>query len=93
MAHSLVKQPNGLLAVFSSIVDNFILTDATPEQIVAWCVSEAAEEERKRAEQWVKGELPGTRIRDLSDKLPLIQDVHGKAVAAKLLKEMSKPHV
>ena len=55
MAHSLVRQPNGLLAVFSSIIDNFIVTDATPEQIVEWCVAEAATEEREKAERWVRG--------------------------------------
>ena len=34
MSHQIIKQPNGLYAVFSSVVDDFILLDATPEDII-----------------------------------------------------------
>ena len=34
MGHQIIKQPNGLFAVWSTIVDNFILTDATPEELI-----------------------------------------------------------
>ena len=34
MGHQIVKQPNGLYALWSSIVDTFILLDATPEDII-----------------------------------------------------------
>ena len=32
MARRIVKQPDGLLSVWSTIVDNFIITDATKEE-------------------------------------------------------------
>lgn len=35
MAHQIIKQPNGKYAVWSTMVDHFILYDATPEDIIA----------------------------------------------------------
>jgi hypothetical protein len=50
MGRQIIKQPNGLYAVFSSVVDTFIMWDCTPECIIeTW-----AEEERKRIEQGVR---------------------------------------
>lgn len=34
MRRGIYKQPNGLYAIWSSIVDNFVLLDATPEDLV-----------------------------------------------------------
>ena len=48
MGQQIIKQPNGLLAVFESITETFILTDATPEEIVKWRAEEAAETARER---------------------------------------------
>ncbi len=46
MARQIIKQPDGKYAVWSTIVDNFILIDATPEEIIdIW-----AEEEKERIE-------------------------------------------
>jgi hypothetical protein len=33
MSHQIIKQPNGLFAVWSTIVDDFVLLDATPGDI------------------------------------------------------------
>lgn len=48
MGQQIIKQPDGKLAVFSSIVDAFIVVDATPEEIVEWRAEEAAEKARER---------------------------------------------
>ena len=43
----LVKQPNGLYAVFSSIVDDFIWANVTIEEIIEMKIEEAKERIRK----------------------------------------------
>jgi hypothetical protein len=48
MGQQIIKQPDGRLAVFSSITDTFIVTDATPDEIVEWRAEQAAEAERER---------------------------------------------
>ncbi|GAX57355.1 hypothetical protein [Streptomyces olivochromogenes] len=48
MGQQIIKQPDGLLAVFSSITDTFILMDATPDEIVEWRAEQAAHSERER---------------------------------------------
>lgn len=49
MGQQIIRQPDGKLAVFSSVVDAFIVVDATPEEIVEWRAEEAAEKARERA--------------------------------------------
>lgn len=44
MGRQIIKQPNGLYAVFSSIVDDFIIVDATSQDIIAEYTKEAEEE-------------------------------------------------
>lgn len=40
MGHQIIKQPNGLYALYSSIVDDFVLIDATPQYIIdEWVAS------------------------------------------------------
>ena len=36
MSQQIIKQPDGLYALFSTEIDNFILTDVTPEMIVEY---------------------------------------------------------
>jgi len=47
MGHQIIKQPNGKYAVFSSIVDHFIMWDATPEAIIEDRVQEFREQTEK----------------------------------------------
>ena len=49
MARLVVKQPNGLLAVWSTIVDNFIIEDATRSELI----EEFLKEERKKIEELI----------------------------------------
>lgn len=47
MGQQIIRQPDGLFAVFSSNVDAFIIIDATPEELVEWRAEEAAKRARK----------------------------------------------
>lgn len=44
MARQIVIQPNGLYAVWSSVVDSFIETDLTKEAYIQWRISMLKEE-------------------------------------------------
>lgn len=52
MGQQIIRQPDGRFAIFSSIVDGFLLTDATEEEILRWRADEAgcAARERTMAE-------------------------------------------
>lgn len=48
MSYQIIRQPNGLYAVWSTVVDTFTMTDATPEEIVdEWTEEYRAEVARK----------------------------------------------
>lgn len=49
MAHRIVRQPDGLFAVFSTVVGGLVVTDATRDELVEWYAREAAERARERA--------------------------------------------
>lgn len=51
MAEQIIKQPDGRLAVFSTITDSLIVLDASPEEIVEWRSKRAAANERARTRQ------------------------------------------
>jgi hypothetical protein len=50
MGNQIIKQPDGLYAVFSSIVDGFVMYNCTPQEIV----NEWVKEERIRLTESVK---------------------------------------
>lgn len=54
MGQQIIRQPDGKLAVFSSITDSFIVTDATPEEIIEWRAEEAANQARERTKAELK---------------------------------------
>lgn len=59
MGQQIIKQPDGRLAVFSSITDTLIVVDATPEELVEWRAEEAAQEARDRTERELDKVLSG----------------------------------
>lgn len=59
MGQQIIQQPDGKLAVFSSITDTFIVVDATPEEIVEWRAEEAAERAREQTRREVDKVLAG----------------------------------
>jgi hypothetical protein len=67
MGQQIIRQPDGKLAVFSSVVDAFVVVDATPEEIIEWRAQEAAEQARERT----RAEL--ARVLDSGDPKPYRQ--------------------
>lgn len=59
MGQQIIKQPDGQLAVFSSVTDTFIVVDATPEELVEWRAEEAAETARERTRRELQKVLAG----------------------------------
>lgn len=54
MGQQIIKQPDGRLAVFSTVTDSFVVVDATPEEVIEWRAEEAAQEASERTEAELK---------------------------------------
>ncbi|WP_330328216.1 hypothetical protein [Streptomyces pseudovenezuelae] len=59
MGQQIIRQPDGRLAVFSTVVDAFIVVDATPEEILDWRAEEAAKEARRTTQRQLDHVLSG----------------------------------
>lgn len=59
MGEQIIKQPDGKLAVFDSMVDDFTMWDATPQELIEWRAERAAEEARKLARLYIDRVLSG----------------------------------
>lgn len=59
MGQQIIQQPDGRLAVFSSITDTFIVVDATPDELVEWRAEEAAEKAREQTRRELEKVLAG----------------------------------
>lgn len=51
MSHQIIKQPNGKYCIFSSIVDNIIIYNATPDEIKKYYIEEEVKEINKKVDQ------------------------------------------
>ena len=51
MAHQIILQPDGKLAIYSSVVDDWIMSAATPEEVLDLCVESAADEARSSTQR------------------------------------------
>lgn len=82
MGHQIVKQPNGLYAVWSSVVDNFILWDATAEDILVEEQVEMYERVAKRVRDTLasleRGEQP-PQLPTFDECIRTIRALHGEA--------------
>jgi hypothetical protein len=61
MGRSLVKQPNGNYGMFSSIVDGFVLLDATREELIAELLLEAEKKITKEIDATLETFATGKR--------------------------------
>lgn len=59
MAQQIIKQPDGRLAVFSTVTDTFIVVDATPEEIIEWRAEAEANAVRARTRRELDHVLAG----------------------------------
>ncbi len=95
MGHQIVKQPNGKYAVWSSVLDDFILTNAIPEQIIEdECNLERekiAEHTRRIIDQLEKGEKPYYQSTlSFEECVEMIQDFHGNDATSLQSLEIAK---
>ena len=49
MGYQVIKQPDGLLAIFSSYTDTWAVYDATGDEVVDWFAEQAAKSARRDA--------------------------------------------
>jgi hypothetical protein len=59
MGHQIIRQPDGLLAIFSSFTDTWIVNDATPEDVADYYAEQAAREARRSVERILGHVLAG----------------------------------
>lgn len=83
MGQQIIKQPNGKYALFSSIVDDFILVEADPQDIIdEWVEKYKAETEKKVSEiitALEKGEKPYYQFTmSFDEAVQTVRQRHGK---------------
>lgn len=82
---SVVVQPNGKLAVFSSIVDDFVLQDADESDVIAYFVAIDLETRIRNAREAIeRGRREPERF---EDALAVIGTIHGAKHAARRRKD------
>ena len=96
MGHQIIKQPNGKFAVFSSIVDDFIMYEATREDIIELELEDSKERITREVDR-VLEELKSTNprpyyqfTRTWEDALQTIKEVHGKKHVKQILDSLDK---
>lgn len=82
MGQQIIKQPNGRYAVWSTVVSDFVLLDATPEDIIDVRIDEAREEIAHRVKEVVEklanGEKPYYQFTETWDgACAFAKEVHG----------------
>lgn len=93
MGRQIIKQPNGLYAQFSSIVDDFVMYDATPEEILEDWVEDYKSSTKEKLDKIIKELDAGGRpyyqfTKTLDEALDTIKEVHGESVAQQRRKEI-----
>lgn len=51
MGQQIIKQPDGRLAVWSTVVDDWVIFNATPEELLDYYAEEAAQEARRQTQR------------------------------------------
>lgn len=92
---TLVRQPNGLLAVFSSNPDDFIAGDMTPAEYVRWRADAVAKDAARAVEMAERravealDALPAGDTARFEAAIDRVETAHGKARAKRRRREMS----
>jgi hypothetical protein len=63
MGQQIIRQPDGGLAVFSTITDTILIYDATAEEIINWRAEQAAEDARRVTREQLKDVIRGEPFR------------------------------
>ena len=96
MGHQIVRQPNERFAIWSTVVDNFIAYDCTPEDWIQMRIKEEEKLIRKNVMEIVKNLESGQNgyksrtlpIDNLFDGLKRVKRIHGQKEYEKLCKEL-----
>jgi len=59
MGHQIIQQPDGHLCVWSTVVDDFIITDATADELADYYAKDAAAKARKDTKRLTEAVLAG----------------------------------
>lgn len=92
MGRQIIKQPNGKYAIWSSVVDDFIYLNITPEEYIEERIKEEAEQIRDNVMKVVKLLDEGKPAyyqftKSWEQALSLIEEIHGKKAKKKVLKD------
>ncbi len=95
MGWQIIKQPNGKLCIFSSVVDNVVYYDGTPEQIINAFVEAETTPVIKRVRDIIgklqSGEKPYYQFtKSFDEMIATIKDIHGKKEADKILNKLTQ---
>ena len=95
MKKEIIKQPNGKYCVFSTMYNNIVCYNATPEEIIEWWLEETKEEITERVNSIVdkieKGEKPYRQsIQTYEEMIQLIFGVHGEEEAESVRKAIEE---
>ena len=81
MGWQIVKQPNELYAIWSTVVDDFIVTDGTKDKIIEYWAQDAYNDGKRNASQYIEdieSDRPKHRLQyDYEYCLELRAEVHG----------------
>jgi len=62
MSHQIIKQPDGRLAVWSTVVDDWIIVDATQQELEDHYATEAAAKAREDTRRKCEAVLAGNAV-------------------------------
>jgi len=81
MARQIIKQPNGLYAVFSSIIDNFVSVNMTPETLLEKDVEDYRQSRRLEIEEVIesleKGEKYHPFTKSWDEAIRQLREING----------------
>lgn len=83
MGHQIIKQLNGLFCVYSTIVDDVVMYDATPTEIIEYRINEAKERIFKEVNEIIESLESGKKpyyadTMDYDEMCQSIKEQHGK---------------
>jgi hypothetical protein len=82
MGHQIIKQPNGKYCVFSTVVDNVILKDATRQELMEYYGDKAKREAMRSTWKTIQDIEDGKRpyaqfTKTYDEMMEWIKEVHG----------------
>lgn len=88
MARSVIKQPNGNYAIFSTVVDDFIMVNATKQELIDADIEEAREKINEKYDEMFeyfdKGEVAPRYVNShmtWDEAIACVVSVHGEEAA------------